>query len=71
MSDKELIQNLCEDHVFRESIESEYGKVTRIYPDWDQKILIYEFIDGDYLHSDITPILKRLREIKYENYFRH
>ena len=71
MSDKELIKNLCEDHIFKESVESEYGKVLRIFPDWEQRILIYEFAGGDFLHSLLDPIIKKLRAIKYENYFRH
>jgi len=69
MTDRDLVDLLCVDEVFKESIEEEYGRIKRIYPDWQERILIYHFIDDSYLHSDLDQIIKIIKEVGYEKQF--
>jgi hypothetical protein len=71
MSDKDLINLLCKDETFRESIESEYGPLIDIYPDYTQNILIYEFQDGEFKHSTLEVILKAIKDVGYAEQWTH
>jgi len=71
MTDKDLIELLCKDDVFRESIESEYGKIKEIFPDWIERTLVYHFANETFKHSDIDLILKAIKDVGYGEQFAH
>jgi hypothetical protein len=71
MTDEELIEILCKDETFRQSIESELGRLKRIFPDWKDRLLVYEFESGNYKHSDIDQILEALKDLGYKDCLMH
>lgn len=60
-----LVSQLINDEIFRESIESELGKLVRIYPDWKSDHLVYEFLNGKSLYSNLSGIIKQLKDMDY------
>lgn len=69
-SDDELIvAHLLKDEIFIESIEAEYGKIKALYPDWRTDKLVYEFVSGKSLCSDLSEIIRALKDINYIKYF--
>lgn len=71
MSDKDLIDLLCKDRIFKESIEEEFGPLKEIFPDWDARILVYSFGSGTCKYTLIDPLLEKIKEIDYESEFKH
>jgi hypothetical protein len=71
MSDEDLIEAICRDDIFRQSIESELGRLRRIFPDWKKRILIYEFETGNQKHSDLDQILDALKDLNYKETLAH
>lgn len=65
--DELIVFHLMDDETFRESIESEFGRLTAIYPDWRTDKLIYEFLDGSSKYSNLTEIIKALKDMGYLN----
>lgn len=63
--DETIVSQLVVDELFKESIESEYGKITKIYPDWRTDKLVYEFLDGSSKYSVLSEIVKALKDLKY------
>lgn len=67
MDDKDLIDHLLRDTLFRESIESEMGKLREIFADFDSNELVYVFRDGDMKASNLQNIITELRRVGYLN----
>ena len=71
MTDRDLIELLCKDETFKESIEHEYGPLKDIYPDWTDNLLIYEFKDGEFKHSELDLILQAIKDVGYAEQWQH
>ncbi len=69
--DELIVFHLLDDQLFKESIESEYGKIVQIYADWRTDQLIYEFLDGSSKYSILSEIIKTLKDLGYLNEFMH
>lgn len=65
VEDETIVFQLIHDELFRESIESEYGKITNLYADWRTDQLVYEFLDGSCKYSVLSEIVKTLKDLKY------
>lgn len=65
IEDETLVAHLIQDELFRESIESEFGRLTKIYPDWRTDQLIYEFLNGSSKYSILSEIIKTLKDLGY------
>ena len=63
--DELIVFHLMDDETFKESIESEFGRLARIYPDWKADQLIYEFMDGSAKYSILSEIVKTLKDLGY------
>ncbi len=63
--DELIVFHLMDDETFRESIESEFGRLSKIYPDWLSDKLIYEFFDGSSKYSNLTEIVRALKDLGY------
>ena len=69
--DELIIMHLMDDELFRESLETEYGKIIKMYPDWRTDQLVYEFLDGSAKYSILSEIVKTLKDLDYLNSFLH
>lgn len=65
IEDETLVAQLIQDDVFKESLESEFGRITKIYADWRSDKLIYEFLNGDRKYSVLSEIVKTLKDLGY------
>jgi hypothetical protein len=65
VEDVTLINLIIKDEIYIGSMESEYGKIKNVHADWDQGLVIYEFLNGDMKSSDIDKLLSKLKEINY------
>ncbi len=65
VEDEAIIALLLQDDLFKESIESEYGRIVAIYPDWRTDKLVYEFLSGDRKYSILSEIIKTLKDLEY------
>lgn len=63
--DELIVFHLMDDELFRESIESEYGRIVHIYADWRTDQLVYEFLDGSSKYSILSEIIKALKDMGY------
>lgn len=64
-----IIEHLVKDEIFIESVESDFGKVRRIYPDWIKDKLVYELLDGTKKLSKLSLIVQRLKAVNYMKQF--
>lgn len=71
IEDELMIDFLCKDQVFIESIEAEFGKIESVYADWHSDALVYRFIDGEEKCSDLTEIIRVLHSIDYLKAYEH
>lgn len=69
LEDVQMIDYLCKDDLFIQSIEETTGKLVRIYPDWKNDSLVYELISGEFKHSILSKIIEKLHEIDYMKEF--
>jgi hypothetical protein len=69
--DELIVFHLLDDETFKESIESEFGKLQKMYPDWRTDQLVYEFLDGSAKYSILSEIVKALKDMGYLNTFMH
>ena len=69
--DELIVYHLIDDRLFKESLESEYGRIVQIYADWRTDQLIYEFLDGSSKYSVLSEIIKTLKDMGYLNEFMH
>jgi len=65
LEDFVIIEHLFKDEVFKSSIEETEGKLKSIYADWENNLLIFEFIDGTEIQSDLYNVIKELKKINY------
>lgn len=63
--DETIVFHLLKDELFRESIESEYGKLLHIYADWHADHLVYDFLNGTSKYSVLSEIIKTLKDLGY------
>lgn len=69
--DELIVYHLLDDELFKQSIESEYGKIVHIYADWRSDHLVYEFLDGSSKYSTLSEIIKTLKDLGYLSEFMH
>jgi hypothetical protein len=69
LEDKLIIETLMKDEIFIASIEESDGKLRRMYPLWEQDLMIYEFYSGLVIRGKLSKLLKRLRDINYMDEF--
>jgi hypothetical protein len=69
--DELIVFHLIDDRLFKESIESEYGRIVSMYADWRSDHLVYEFLDGSSKYSTLSEIIKTLKDLGYLNEFMH
>lgn len=60
-----LIDRLTKDSLFLHSIESTDGKLNRVYADWKNDKLVYEFLNGSVKESKLSIALERIKKINY------
>lgn len=71
VEDEHLIKLLIQDEIFKQSIESEYGKISNLFPEWERNVLVCQFLNGDVQEYYISGILRKLRALNYMNEFAH
>ena len=71
IEDEMIIDYLCKDELFLESIEAEFGKIESVYADWKNDALVYVFIDGEEKCSNLTEIIRVLKSIDYLKSYEH
>lgn len=69
LEDQMMIDYLLKDQVFLESVETDMGKLRKIFPDWEANKLVYIFEDGEMKESDLLQIVYKLRKINYMKEF--
>ena len=69
--DEVMIDHLCQDEIFRESVEETEGKIVRMYPDWPTGNLVYELLNGRTVYSDLIKIINGLKKMNYMKEFEH
>ena len=71
VEDEEILEQLIKDEIFIKSVEEEYGKVKRLFVDWENHQLVYVLATGIVKESDLAGILKRLKKSDYLKQFQH
>lgn len=63
--DEMIVFHLVNDELFKQSIEGEYGTIVKIFADWHQDQLVYEFLNGSEKYSNLSGIIKALKDMGY------
>lgn len=71
VEDETALEQLIKDEIFIKSIEDDYGKVKRIFADWENNRIVYVMRSGLVKESELEPILENLRNINYLAQFQH
>lgn len=71
LEDETIVDLICKDELFKESLEAEFGKIDQIYPDWINDCLVYQFADGEEKCSVLSEIIKVLKGIEYLKTYSH
>ena len=73
LEDDMMIETLIKDPIFVQSVESEFGKLRRMWVDWKLNRIVYEFLDDTIKESTLAlnDILEKMREFNYMKEFEH